>query len=265
MPAPLNLVGRRLGALTVLSRTEGRARGGIWQCQCDCGAIENIPAWKLPYAPYVDRLRRDVRRACYTCQFTRSCAVCNTLFIAPNNQACCSASCLAEHKRAKWRTHYYRLISKDPDYTTRVNAQKRMRAATDPKFAQRLVEDNRKQWKQKQSKLRLDPVLRAKTNARQRARYARNAATVLARRHAREREFLASLSPEQLTAWRVRRQEYSEQYYQKFKAELKKDPKLYREYLDRNNEYLRKHKRDVELKKLARVATELETRGKKWK
>ncbi len=47
MNAPLELVGKRFGRLTVLSRAGSRRKGSLWRCQCDCGVIVEAVAYYL--------------------------------------------------------------------------------------------------------------------------------------------------------------------------------------------------------------------------
>ena len=42
-----NLIGKRFGRLTVLSLSEGKSRGVIWHCRCDCGKDTDVFALNL--------------------------------------------------------------------------------------------------------------------------------------------------------------------------------------------------------------------------
>lgn len=84
MPPPIDLAGRRFGALTALHRT--RAQGGTaWVCACDCGRETTVPTSRL--SSTADDNPRAIR-ACEACR-SRACAVCGRPYLTPGSAATC--------------------------------------------------------------------------------------------------------------------------------------------------------------------------------
>lgn len=92
MPAPVDLRGRRFGALTARVRVQG----GGWLCDCDCGRETVVPVQRLSSVKDTDP--RAIR-ACEICR-SRRCVVCGALYLKAGSAATCGAAeCRAAHRR----------------------------------------------------------------------------------------------------------------------------------------------------------------------
>ncbi len=144
MPAPIDLAGRRIGALVVLSRGP-RVFWGRWQsawvCQCDCGATLEVPQNRLPYRKLpaghiIDR--------CGDCR-AKPCCVCGAPVAASSASLTCSAACRDERRRAydrAWKVQRYAT-----DAFAREAAKERSRQwAADPANRERVNEKGRR-WR----------------------------------------------------------------------------------------------------------------------
>lgn len=102
-PAPLDLTGRRFGALTVLERGPRVTYGGTgmwsWRVRCDCGATETYPQKALT--------KKSGVRSCQRCR-RPICDVCGEPFERSNPNQRYHPECAAEVQRQHWRDYYYR-------------------------------------------------------------------------------------------------------------------------------------------------------------
>ncbi|WP_145964412.1 hypothetical protein [Chromobacterium phragmitis] len=143
MPAPVELLGRVFGQLTVIERLEKLDNGFRWRCRCTCGATEDIPQRRLPYND-TNRARRDAAYACASCRQTRFCAHCGKSFQAKAARACCSEACYREYSRQQWRTEYYRRRDADTEFNRKRAAAERARCDADPEYAAAFRERSRR-------------------------------------------------------------------------------------------------------------------------
>lgn len=133
MPAPIDLVGRRFGKLTVVARREKLYKGFMWRCQCDCGRQEDIQQWRLPYCES-NRARRSAPYECATCRHTRVCVVCSAPFLSVQPRNCCSDTCQSTYNRRAWLEEYRLRLLRDPDFNRKRAAQMRELYRTCPAF-----------------------------------------------------------------------------------------------------------------------------------
>jgi hypothetical protein len=109
MAPPLDLTGRRIGALTVLRR-DGRIVWGkdqaAWLCLCDCGTELRVPQNRLPHRESIPASHRI--EACDACR-AKPCEICGSPVSASSASKTCSPACHAERSRryqlAYWRAN----------------------------------------------------------------------------------------------------------------------------------------------------------------
>lgn len=228
MPAPVDLLNRVFGKLTVIERLEKMEKGYRWRCLCECGNVEDIAQYRLPYNAS-NLKRRGVAFACEACRHERVCEECGKTFSSRSAKACCSEACHIAHQRKQWREGYYRLVDSDPDYNKRRSEQIRQRAESDPEFAQVLVERSRRQGAKRSERRKTDPEFREHLNRQARETYRKLAETILARRRLRR----ALLTPEERQQFRLRWREKNRIYAMARREAIRRNPVkylLYREY-----------------------------------
>jgi hypothetical protein len=166
MPAPLDLTGRRFGAL-VVQVANGRVKWGkwqtLWRCRCDCGADVDVPQNRLPHRDSIPPSHRV--EACDDCR-SRPCAVCGGPVPASSASATCSAACHDERKRQYHLAYYHRRAATDPEFAARM-AERASRRYRD------LTPDQRRAQNARRAARELDALGRDGKNAVSRAQYAR--------------------------------------------------------------------------------------------
>lgn len=252
MPPPLDLTGKRFGALLVVRRERAGPRGGYWRCRCDCGAEEVFPAWRLPHCA-TNSARHDVATACSTCMHTRECAACGKPFVSRHGKVCCSETCRRLHRqRISLRCYHETRKVADPDINRRRHRKHREKLEADPEAMRVWKEREAMRYRQRQA----DPVRREQMTAAARRRYAERAQAIQAAR----RERLAAMSPESRAAWMAERRRYNAAWRRDKLAALRlNDPAAYQRLLDGTKAY----RRNQALREILAVAAELEKRSRK--
>ncbi|GEM_PF-959141 len=257
MPPPLDLTGRRFGALTVMEKA-GKVQFGrlvtAWKCRCDCGVEIIVPQPRLPHAPHIAANPRRKVDACPACR-ARPCAVCGSPVPPPSTAATCSDACAGEHLRAKHRRHYYRRVEQNPEHNRRRAARVKDKAAADPEYAARVQAWAAAAHEKKKKRLRTDPEYRQAQRAAARARYAERAEEVQTRR----RQRFERMTAHERDRWLERMRRYGRAYRRKWRAELQADPARHQAYLDLMAEYRRR----AALAGLIATGAELVNRSKK--
>lgn len=127
MPPPLDLTGRRFGALVVLSRGPHVKWGSLqssWRCRCDCGTEIEVPQSRLPHRDSIPKSHRI--DACPDCR-ARPCEVCGGTVPASSASKSCSPECHAERMRVKHTRHYHAKRKNDPGYQSAARQKERER------------------------------------------------------------------------------------------------------------------------------------------
>lgn len=193
MPPPVDLTGRRFGALLALRSTRYKTGERGWVCLCDCGRETVVPTRSLSGVP--DGNPRAIR-ACETCR-SRACVVCGDLYLtAGSAKTCGRMECRLEHRRAVNRAAAARTELRNPGEKT--ERQRRyiahMREADPARYLARLEADRMAQRRYRAS---LTPEQRAQRRAAQRDYYARNRERI----RAYVRQWLADMPPAQRARW----------------------------------------------------------------
>lgn len=166
MPPPLDLTGRRFGALTV--RKRGRTPSGktAWRCLCDCGREELVPLNRLNIG---DSDPRAIR-ACEHCM-SRPCVVCGTLYLrAGAGKTCGADACRVEVRRATNAAAAARAEALDPGLSARRERERRQHIReTDPTRHQAMKEASATQVRERRA--RMDDTDRALRRAYRREYY----------------------------------------------------------------------------------------------
>lgn len=234
MPAPLNLIGRRFGKLTVVRRGPRVHYGHdqwSWICRCDCGREETYPQQRLTTQ------RKTAVRACSVCAAPK-CIICGAPILDRLRTSSTCSTCLLIRRREIQRDSKRRETA-DPERHARTIELRRRRAerlAADPAQAERLRTTYRDRWARRSS---LEtPEEAEQRRARARAAYAAHADEVQARRRAR----LDAMTPEQLAAWCEQAKARTRAYRQRHRAEITADPAAHQRYLDLQTEYRRRRR-----------------------
>lgn len=239
MPAPVDLLNRVFGELTVIERLEKLIKGYRyrWRCRCSCGRICDVPQHNLPTsAANIKHRGTSIATACDVCRFTRRCEACGETFYSRQDKRYCSKDCKKVLEQQRWRDDYRKRAAADPDFNRRRAQQVRERAASDPVFAARLAEYGRRQCEKRRERRKIDPEFREALNRQSRELYRKHADKILARRRQRR----ALRTPEERKQFRLRWLEKNRSYARAFREAIRRDPVKYRLYLERYKDANRK-------------------------
>ncbi|WP_395794395.1 hypothetical protein [Aquimonas sp.] len=193
MPGPVDLTGRRFGALVAQSRSKWRTGESAWLCRCDCGSETVVPTRRL--SSVSDDDKRAVR-SCETCR-SRECSICGALYLIAGSTATCGAeACRLEHRRAVNAAAAAAAALRDP--TANAERGRRWRELvrrTDPARAAAWREAAR--LSAKASRGRRDENARAEIREAARERYAENRDQVRAYRE----RWLEAMTTKKRAAW----------------------------------------------------------------
>lgn len=124
MPARVDILGQRFGALVAVEDVDRPDRRGRWvRCTCDCGGEQIAPLNRL-------RIADDDPRAIRACEACRSkpCAICGAPFLKPGSAMTCGAdACRLEYRRRVNAAIADRVHAANP--TARLERQRRYRAS----------------------------------------------------------------------------------------------------------------------------------------
>lgn len=194
MAQPLDLTGRRFGALLVIARAAPVQFGGpsrAWLCRCDCGREEVYPQDRFPHRESI-----AARHAVWACSECRqpACVICgNRCKWSPRGGyvRTCSTACRLARQREIGRVAYHKRAAADPDF------QRERRRPLSPAAAALASERKRLQ-------LERDPEARAKRRMSVSAHYHQNREVILAKRAERRAEKLAAMTETELEVLRAR-------------------------------------------------------------
>ena len=228
MPAPTDLNGQRLGALTVLRRGADlttKAPGKTWIVRCDCGNEECYPQRRLTQ----NHPKKPAVRACSACE-APTCVVCGGKLSrrGPHQRNTCSETCRQSKLRGIWRSHWHRVVASAPTRraaaTARAKARHAERAAVDPAYVERV----RQLKLESMARRRADPDRYERYLRYQREHYAAHRARIWATRRA----YLDGLDGDALARWVDRARAYGRAYRQRWRTELVADPSTHQKSLD---------------------------------
>lgn len=127
MARPLRLIGNRYDRLLVIGDGGSIKYGGrkqtLWNCQCDCGNLIDLPSAKLPYSePNImaaARAGRLLYTCCETCRM-KKCPLCFSTFShSHTSHVCPSPTCQAELQNIRddfWHARNREKYRDDPAY-----------------------------------------------------------------------------------------------------------------------------------------------------
>lgn len=202
-----------------------------------------LPNKSNPVCPYCDnhptkKIGKDregrQRYRCNNCLkiFTlepKLCVVCGSETPRDRlNGNTCSETCWEKKRRDIWLEHYYRRVALDPD----LNRKRHEMAKARPEFDESMARQHKNKWE----RIRSDPEKHEKSRERARLWYAQNKERVQAQRKAR----LDAMSPDELNKWMESARKRNRAYRKKWHKELRSNPELHQQYLDRLAEYRRR-------------------------
>lgn len=238
MPPPIDLTGKKIGALTVIERA-GKVKFGravtAWRCRCDCGREEVIPQPRLPYKDYIAANKRRAVWACSVCRLP-DCVECGKKVpLARKHRNTCSDKCSIKHRRNRDLKSYYRRFERDPELNRKRRALWLKKLSKDPeKFAEYKKKENERA-KQKWRHIKSDPILHQTELKKQRERYHADKARIQRSRRRR----ISNMTPEQREKWQEMQRRHGRHWRRRWRRHIFSDPKLYTEYLSRMREYRR--------------------------
>lgn len=204
MPPPIDLTGRRFGALVALRRGPHKGRRTAWWCRCDCGRRTLVATASL--SGTADGDKRAIR-ACEWCR-SRKCSVCGARYLIAGSAATCGADhCRLEHRRATNAAHAAARELRDPGIHAReLRAQRQRMRIKDPLRYQAMLEADRQAKRAKrQARTEID---QAEQRIADRDYYQRTRAE---RRAAWDR-WIAAMTPEKRREWIQRQRDASREY-----------------------------------------------------
>lgn len=230
MPVPLNLTGRRFGALTVIEVGPSVIYGGTaqrsWHAACSCGRHETYPQ---------KRLTSGRVTACSVCSQPK-CERCGQPFerASPSQRFC--EDCAPENRRRQFRESYYRRRTADPEGVAhKARAARMKRMATDPEAERARQRANQRLYRER---------VRADTERLDRVR-AYDRAWKQAQRD------LLRLDPVEYESWLARNREAQRAYQREWRRRWRES--LTAEGREAQREYHRERRRQAALAELLQI------------